>query len=99
MTLRWIGFFELLGRPVSQHGVALAVATLPWVKGQRGCVHGEAWCEVRGLRSSTQSGRCCADYTRQLQRGVRGCIGMKKLDLKSNCATSTPYIVLRVSHN
>ena len=26
-------------------------------------------------------------------------IGTKKLDLKSNCATGTPYIVLRMSHN
>ena len=41
---------------------------------------------------------CCADYPRELRREVRGCIGTKKLDLKSNCATSTPYIVSRVSH-
>ena len=26
-------------------------------------------------------------------------IGTKKLDLKSNCATGTPYIVLRISHD
>ena len=51
-----------------------------------------------GLRSFTQSRRCCASYTRQLQRD-RSRIDMKKLDLKSNCATSTPYIVLRISHN
>ena len=34
-----------------------------------------------------------------MQRGVRSRIDTKKLDLKSNCDTSTPYIVLRVSHN
>ena len=54
---------------------------------------------LEGLRCFTQSGQCCADYTGQLQRRIRGRIGTKKLDLKSNCATSTPYIVLQASHN
>ena len=74
-------------------------ATLPLMKGPKGYVHSEAWWKVKGLRSFTQSRRCCTDYTRQLQRGVRSRVDTKKLDLKSNCATGTPYIVLQVSHN
>ena len=43
VTLRWIGFVVLRGEPVSQRDVALVVATLPRMKGLKGCVRGEAW--------------------------------------------------------
>ena len=36
---------------------------------------------------------------KEVAEGKRSRIGTKKLDLKSNCATSTPYIVLCFSHN
>ena len=42
--------------------------------------------------------QCCASHT-GVADGSGSRIGTKKLDLKSNCATHTPYIVLQVSHN
>ena len=38
---------------------------------------------------------CCASHTLVDCREDRSHIGTKKLDLKSNCTTSTPYIVHR----
>ena len=48
MTLKTIGFSELLSAPGSQHGVVAVVATLLLVKGQRDCVLGEAWWKFEG---------------------------------------------------
>ena len=42
VTLRMIWFSGLLDARGSRRGVAATVATLPRVKGQRGCVFGEA---------------------------------------------------------
>ena len=55
--------------------------------------------ESKGLRSFTQSDDAAQATQGSCREEFRGRIGTKKLDLKSNCATSTPYIVLRISHN
>ena len=43
VTLGWIGFSVPQDGPVSQCGVAEAVATLPLEKGPKGFVRGGAW--------------------------------------------------------
>ena len=87
--LRWIGFVVLRGEPVSQRDAALVAATLPRMKGPTGFVRGGAWWELaRGLRSFTQSRRCCASFKVAAERS-RSRIRTKKLDLKSNCGSTT----------
>ena len=53
----------------------------------------------RGLRSLTQQEDAAQATQGSCRKESDSRIGTKKLDLKSNCATSTPYIVLQRSHN
>ena len=98
MTLRWIGFFELRDEPGFQHDAAGAVATLLPVKGQRGYALGGAWCRFKGIEVFHSIKTMLRKPHKVVAERSGSRIDTKKLDLKSNCATSTPYIVLRISH-
>ena len=65
-------------------------ATPPRWKGQKGSLLDEAWCEgSRGLGFSTQSDDAAQATQGSCGRESRGRIGTKKLDLKSNCGSTT----------
>ena len=77
VTLKWIGYVGLRGRPVSQRDAVSAVATLPRMKGQKGFVRVGAWWSLGRIEVFHSIRRCCASYRVVAGRGIEVVLGRR----------------------